>query len=875
MIGSFGQRQYDDRQLLKVSNSAAWGEMEGDGGWGQSSTVNWSSPTHQLPILPEVHSSIPTSPPPPCPPPALPDHLGPTASDKAMVDSLYDDFQNPDHSSGSPLSNASKHIAPISSSQASSYVDPQSLTFTAAGVTMQKSKPQVPIQIQKYTSASQQAQKNMRIPITPRPGPPPAPSKPLELAPPANTKPKPTLTAQQWKTWAKGTPTSPHVPNHRFGSRDDYAVVAAAIERDARRAVAAGHYPPQAGQSGGYAVFPKASGSSQQGDSIGWPQLDTSGWAAPKNSDVGGDPKSKRKNGASSGGYQQYHKHQIHAQGSSHYHGPMSKSWQDWGQDEETSSETGDKDDEWNDQHDWYTDRLSEGNEWRAQGGDGWEGGWDDKSSGVQKNKSGWDDETEGGGWNARLKGGGWDDKGGWDSKPKGGRWGNKPGESFKSRDNGGNTSSADPWAINSSGWDRQETDNWGVNQDTWGGFEVITDPPENLAVREALSPLQRTQILNELLKHEQGHKTPGTSSRHPHAVTLTDNPVPRKSYELESSWEQQAAWSPIQEVDEEDKSRVDEEQPQNFLQKHDPWSHKIDDTTYSMPSKTLAYAYQDTTTSLHQGKPRNSMNDYTSADLMESRGRALQPVEQALFGKARWAKDRIHWTFPPEKDERVSLLLSWIEKMSRQLGTFGVRAGHAGFVDTTYTTFQLHKFLQSRERGALIVNAGFRLPELPNQPVFDWLTFDQLQATMDKIMQESVVFYDPATQVIVFVLLPSKSGNSVAMWRRKIQVPNDARHIYQQYITQAIAGLKKELDYTVFVDRSVLSYLINSSCRLLYCIDPCRLPLKPEDPDKHKSKFLKKSSRLSKAAPALQQKKRKWWQVFKNLLLLFDHNPG
>jgi len=109
---------------------------------------------------------------------------------------------------------------------------------------------------------------------------------------------------------------------------------------------------------------------------------------------------------------------------------------------------------------------------------------------------------------------------------------------------------------------------------------------------------------------------------------------------------------------------------------------------------------------------------------------------------------------------------------------------------------------LQSRERGALIVNAGFRLPELPNQPVFDWLTFDQLQATMDKTMQESVVFYDPATQVIVFVLLPSKSGNSVAMWRRKIQVPNDTRLLYEQYMTQAIAGLRKELDYTVYVDR-------------------------------------------------------------------------
>lgn len=71
--------------------------------------------------------------------------------------------------------------------------------------------------------------------------------------------------------------------------------------------------------------------------------------------------------------------------------------------------------------------------------------------------------------------------------------------------------------------------------------------------------------------------------------------------------------------------------------------------------------------------------------------------------------------------------------------------------------------------------------------------------------MQESVVFYDPATQVIVLVLLPSKSGNSVAMWRRKIQVPNDTRLIYEQHITQAIAGLRKELDYTVYVDRWVL----------------------------------------------------------------------
>lgn len=117
-------------------------------------------------------------------------------------------------------------------------------------------------------------------------------------------------------------------------------------------------------------------------------------------------------------------------------------------------------------------------------------------------------------------------------------------------------------------------------------------------------------------------------------------------------------------------------------------------------------------------------------------------------------------------------------------------------------TDFQLHKFLQSRERGAIITNAAFRLPEFPGQPVFDWLTFDRLQDTMDKTLQESVVFYDPGIQVIVYVLLPSATGRSVAMWRRKIKVPNNARVRYLGPLTQAMAGLKKQEDYVVYVDR-------------------------------------------------------------------------
>ncbi|KAJ4478127.1 hypothetical protein J3R30DRAFT_3290343 [Lentinula aciculospora] len=205
------------------------------------------------------------------------------------------------------------------------------------------------------------------------------------------------------------------------------------------------------------------------------------------------------------------------------------------------------------------------------------------------------------------------------------------------------------------------------------------------------------------------------------------------------------------------------------------------------MPSKTLAYAYNGTTTSLNTGLPRNKMNEYTNVQFHESQGAALVPAKEALFGRARKAKDRIHWMFPPDKDERVESLLTWIRAVSYSLGTFG-----------------LHRFLQSRERGALIANADYRIAGGKNEPAFDWLTFDQLQKTRDRIMQESAAFYDPTAQAIVFVFLPSKSGNSVAMWRQKINVPNNMRLMLQAEVSLALAALRREEDYVVHVDEYV-----------------------------------------------------------------------
>jgi hypothetical protein len=90
----------------------------------------------------------------------------------------------------------------------------------------------------------------------------------------------------------------------------------------------------------------------------------------------------------------------------------------------------------------------------------------------------------------------------------------------------------------------------------------------------------------------------------------------------------------------------------------------------------------------------------------------------------------------------------------------------------------------------------------LTKQPVLDWMTFEQLQPSKDRILQESVAFYDPATQVIVFVFLPSKTGNSMAMWRRKIKVTPGTRSAHQPQLKSAIGNLRK--DYIVHVDEYV-----------------------------------------------------------------------
>ena len=111
----------------------------------------------------------------------------------------------------------------------------------------------------------------------------------------------------------------------------------------------------------------------------------------------------------------------------------------------------------------------------------------------------------------------------------------------------------------------------------------------------------------------------------------------------------------------------------------------------------------------------------------------------------------------------------------------------------------QLSKFLQNGDRGALIVNTEFRAPQSPQEPAFDWISYDDAVETRDRILQESIAFYEPLNQVLVFVFLLSKTKNSMAIWRRKLQIPEQLQVTYALQIAQVKATLPKE--YRIYVD--------------------------------------------------------------------------
>ncbi|KAI0035686.1 hypothetical protein K488DRAFT_42884 [Vararia minispora EC-137] len=172
-------------------------------------------------------------------------------------------------------------------------------------------------------------------------------------------------------------------------------------------------------------------------------------------------------------------------------------------------------------------------------------------------------------------------------------------------------------------------------------------------------------------------------------------------------------------------------------------------------------------------------MDLYEASRFALADGQILDSLERPLFNLQRLAKDRLLWMFPREKDLRVGSLLRWIQSVENGLAAFA-----------------LDRFLEFYERGALIANAAtFSI----HSPLFDYLTYEDSTATRDKRLQESIGFYDPVEYAYVFVLLPSPSGNSAAIWRQRVRVPESSRSAYHRAVRASpkVAEEKK----TVVVD--------------------------------------------------------------------------
>jgi len=313
------------------------------------------------------------------------------------------------------------------------------------------------------------------------------------------------------------------------------------------------------------------------------------------------------------------------------------------------------------------------------------------------------------------VRGQGWEQHGGGERS-----WGNT--SSWGNNDRWGDGGDGSAWPQAGGSWD-VPTHQAQVGWTSWGEearrFSKVTPAPSgSVGTRNFLSPQQHTQILNSLLDQpNQSHSAPHGSNQAQWKGGNVHQQRQKKQNQQQNQQQQQQQLQQkqLQQQQGGKKGKKNKQQQQNQALQDDQnqrrrpqysgwgdsWGDPVEEdeyeemedprrvhfspkeanpfgtqlgATYNMPSKTLAHAYQGTTTSINNGiLPRNEMNEYTNVRFIESQGEALAPVLQAFFGNARLAKDRIHWMFSPDKDQRVASLLAWIQVMSYNLGAFGV----------------------------------------------------------------------------------------------------------------------------------------------------------------------------------------------------------
>ena len=269
--------------------------------------------------------------------------------------------------------------------------------------------------------------------------------------------------------------------------------------------------------------------------------------------------------------------------------------------------------------------------EQEQKGSSGWnhdKGGWghekNDSDRGQEKNASGWGQDNANG-WNEsnRNQDSNWEKDKGWGEQQAGDTWGAVPNAS------GG-------------GWGQTGNNDWGK--------KVPSQTEAAAGTRNAMSPQQISQIYNSFLNVGQNPtlKSQGLHQNKTNGATKKNN---------QGVWEAESGWG----------SETDEEGGTPRRVRFSPKASELwGGSPRSVPAKTISASQQ-------QGLTTTLINDTSSARFVESRGAGLAFVSNAFFGNARLSKERIYWLFSQDKDQRISALLAWVQKMSFNLGTYGV----------------------------------------------------------------------------------------------------------------------------------------------------------------------------------------------------------
>lgn len=300
-----------------------------------------------------------------------------------------------------------------------------------------------------------------------------------------------------------------------------------------------------------------------------------------------------------------------------------------------------------------------------------------------------WGDDASAGPWGTKPSKGGW----GGNDTPRAGQGHGRDhrGWGEDEREDEGEGSEEDDrdsgWGEGGPHWTTTIQDGGGFRSHwtKWGRTEGRPPPVPPSAIKKSYSTFRpstkpqsaqkyphqnHANSLNRLSSSSAYRRTPSHRSR-----PTSTRSQPRPGAHTSPRTQRSGAWGASPSSSSDGLSYADDEPPAPPVKHHrlppeeDYFSPKSPYTPVS-PSRTLTAAMGLTGTGYFTS-PYGK--DPQAHRFISSEGAALSPAYKALYSKTRRAKDRLHWAYNPDNDERVKSALWWIHGMAEGVGGLGV----------------------------------------------------------------------------------------------------------------------------------------------------------------------------------------------------------